>query len=54
MPATVILNNLKENKINPIYFLQGEESFYIDEVSNYIENNISVESGETTTFNLSL
>ena len=40
MPATEILNNLKENKISPIYFLQGEESFYIDQVSNYIENNL--------------
>ncbi|RLD24643.1 MAG: DNA polymerase III subunit delta [Bacteroidetes bacterium] len=40
MPATEILNNLNENKINPIYFLQGDESFYIDEVSDYIENNI--------------
>ena len=44
MPATEILNNLKENKINPIYFLQGDESFYIDEVSNYIEDNILTEA----------
>lgn len=44
MPATEILNNLKENKINPIYFLQGDESFYIDEVSGYIENNILSEA----------
>ncbi len=40
MPATEILNNLKENKINPIYFLQGEEPFYIDQVCNYIENDL--------------
>ena len=44
MPATAILNNLKENRINPIYFLQGEESFYIDEISNYIEDNILSEA----------
>ena len=44
MPATAILNNLKENRINPIYFLQGEESFYIDEVSTYIEDNILSEA----------
>jgi DNA polymerase-3 subunit delta len=44
MPATEILNNLKENKINPIYFLQGEESFYIDLVSDYIEDNILSEA----------
>jgi DNA polymerase III subunit delta len=44
MPATEILNNLKESKISPIYFLQGEESFYIDIVSDYIENNILSEA----------
>ena len=44
MPATEILNNLKENKINPIYFLQGDESFYIDEVSDYIESNLLSEA----------
>ncbi len=44
MPATEILNNLKENKINPIYFLQGEEAFYIDQISDYIENNLLSEA----------
>jgi DNA polymerase III subunit delta len=44
MPATEILNNLKKNKISPIYFLQGEESFYIDIVSDYIENHILSEA----------
>ena len=44
MPTTAILNNLKENRINPIYFLQGDESFYIDEISNYIEDNILSEA----------
>jgi len=44
MPATEILNNLKENSFNPIYFLQGNESFYIDEVSNYIEDNVLSEA----------
>jgi len=52
MPATEILNNLKENKINPIYFLQGAESFYIDEVSTYIEKNILSETERS--FNLTV
>jgi DNA polymerase III subunit delta len=52
MPATEILNNLKENRINPIYFLQGNESFYIDEVSNYIENSILSEAEKG--FNLTI
>jgi DNA polymerase-3 subunit delta len=52
MPATEILNNLKENKINPIYFLQGEESFYIDQVSDYIEDNLLSEAEKG--FNLTI
>lgn len=44
MPATEILNNLKNNKVNPIYFLQGDEPFYIDQVSDYIEDNLLSEA----------
>ncbi len=35
----VILKDLKANKYAPVYFLQGDESFYIDQISGYIENN---------------
>jgi DNA polymerase-3 subunit delta len=35
-----ILNNLKQGKFAPIYFLMGEEPFYIDLISDYIQNNI--------------
>jgi DNA polymerase-3 subunit delta len=52
MPATEILNNLKHNKISPIYFLQGDESLYIDQVSDYIENNILEEAEKG--FNLTI
>jgi DNA polymerase-3 subunit delta len=52
MPAGEIINKLKENNISPIYFLQGAESFYIDEVSNYIENNILSEAEKG--FNLTI
>ncbi|MFI5221993.1 MAG: DNA polymerase III subunit delta [Bacteroidia bacterium] len=35
-----ILTDLKNKKYAPVYFLFGEEHFYIDEVSNFIENNL--------------
>lgn len=35
-----IIQNLKKKIIHPIYLLQGEEPYYIDEISNYIEKNV--------------
>lgn len=35
-----ILNDLKQKKYHPIYFLCGEEPYYIDKISDYIENNV--------------
>ncbi|MCC7533053.1 MAG: DNA polymerase III subunit delta [Bacteroidia bacterium] len=35
-----ILSNLKARKFAPVYFLYGEEQYYIDEISNYAEKNI--------------
>jgi DNA polymerase-3 subunit delta len=39
MDASVkkILSDLKARKFNPVYFLQGEESYFIDLISDYIE-----------------
>jgi DNA polymerase-3 subunit delta len=34
-----ILTDLKARKFKPVYFLQGEESYFIDAVSDYIETN---------------
>ncbi|MEX1240610.1 MAG: DNA polymerase III subunit delta [Cyclobacteriaceae bacterium] len=34
-----IMTELKAGKYMPVYFLQGEETFYIDLISNYIEEN---------------
>jgi DNA polymerase-3 subunit delta len=34
-----ILTDLKSNKYAPVYFLQGEEPFYIDLISDYIEKH---------------
>jgi DNA polymerase-3 subunit delta len=35
-----ILLNLKRKIYKPIYFLSGEEAYYIDLISDYIENNV--------------
>lgn len=35
-----ILLDIKNGNIKPIYFLMGEEPYYIDLISDYIENNV--------------
>lgn len=35
-----IIRDLKNKVYHPVYFLQGEEPYFIDEVTNYIENHI--------------
>lgn len=35
-----IIKDIKNNNILPVYFLHGEEPFYIDQLSEFIENNI--------------
>lgn len=35
-----VLNELKQGKVAPVYFLHGEESYYIDLISDYIEKNL--------------
>jgi DNA polymerase III subunit delta len=35
--AAAILQKLKNRKFEPVYFLQGEETYYIDRISDYIE-----------------
>lgn len=35
-----IIGDINKGKINPIYFLMGEEPYYIDGISQYIEKNI--------------
>ncbi|MBE9585072.1 DNA polymerase III subunit delta [Mucilaginibacter sp. JRF] len=39
MTATDILKDLKNRKFKPLYLLHGEEPYYIDLISNYIEHN---------------
>lgn len=40
MSAVEIIKDLKARKFKPLYLLQGEEPFYIDQVVDYIENNV--------------
>ena len=35
-----IVNEIKQGSISPIYFFMGEEPYYIDRLTEYIENNI--------------
>lgn len=39
-----VLQELKNNQYSPVYFLQGEEPYYIDLISDYIEKNCLTES----------
>lgn len=38
-----IVNDIKAGNIKPIYFLMGEEPYYIDKISDYIEENVLTE-----------
>ncbi|MGB0863269.1 MAG: DNA polymerase III subunit delta [Saprospiraceae bacterium] len=44
MKFNEIIKDLKSKKYNPIYFLHGEESYFIDEIANYIEKNVLTET----------
>ena len=38
-----IINDIKAGNIKPIYFLMGEEPYYIDKLSDFIEENVLAE-----------
>ena len=38
-----IIKNIKQGTIAPIYFLMGEEPYYIDGICKYIETSILTE-----------
>ncbi|NJN41200.1 MAG: DNA polymerase III subunit delta [Flammeovirgaceae bacterium] len=42
--AKKILADLKARKWEPVYILQGEETYYIDLISSYIEQNVLTDS----------
>ena len=47
-----IMTDLRRKAYRPVYFLMGEEAYYIDQISDYIQNNILDES--EVDFNLSI
>ncbi len=40
MEFEAVIQNIKKNIVHPIYLLQGEEPYFIDEISDYIEKNL--------------
>ena len=40
MDFKTILNDLKNKVYSPVYLLQGEEPYFIDAISDYIEKNV--------------
>ena len=39
-----VLQEIKAGRLAPIYFLQGDEPYYIDQITDYIEKNVLNES----------
>src|ERR1700744_116779 len=44
MTADDILRDLKNHKYKPLYLLHGEEPYFIDQVSNYVEHQLLSEA----------
>ena len=44
-----LVNDIKNGNLKPIYFLMGEEAYYIDKISDFIEDNVLAE--EEKSFN---
>ena len=42
-----IIRDLKNKNYKPVYFLMGEEAFFIDKVTDYISANVLTESERT-------
>ena len=38
-----IVSDIKDMKLKPIYFLMGEEAYYIDRISDFIQDNVLTE-----------
>jgi DNA polymerase-3 subunit delta len=47
-----IIDAVKKGNVSPVYFLHGEEDYYIDELTRFIENNILSEDEKA--FNLTV
>ena len=38
-----LVTDIKNKKLKPIYFLMGEEAYYIDKISDFIEDTVLAE-----------
>ena len=38
--VTKIVSDIKNRRLSPVYFLMGDEPYYIDKISEFIENNV--------------
>ena len=47
--AQTIINDLKSGKVAQLYFLMGEEPFFIDEISSFFESSLLAESARVLT-----
>ena len=47
-----IVADIKNGNIQPIYFLTGEEPYYIDKISNFIEKIITNKNKERIIYNI--
>jgi len=45
--AEQIVRDLKKKVYHPVYFLTGDEPYYIDQISNYIQENVLNETEKT-------
>jgi len=52
MKSEQIITDLKNKVYYPVYFLMGEEAFFIDQISDYIEDHVLLDSEKS--FNLTI
>src|SRR5438309_967607 len=52
MTAETILSDLQKKKYKPVYWLEGDEDFFIDEITDYATTHILTEN--EASFNLSV
>jgi len=43
----IIIEDIQKGNIKPVYFLAGDEPFFIDQISQYIENNLLPEDARS-------
>lgn len=46
----VVVRSIQERQFKPVYYLMGEESYYIDRIADYITNNVLTEEQKDFNF----